>query len=72
MNLWIRSSNRKVYIKQGSNKQYIVRPMYGDMFLMSEWLLFNNVNSAIFQLYNGESKLIFNDNEVRFVLDQHP
>ena len=46
--------------------------MYGDMFLMSEWLLFNNVNSAIFQLYNGESKLIFNDNEVRFVLDQHP
>ena len=32
---------------------------------MSEWLLFNT-NSAIFQLYHGENKLIF-----RFVLDQH-
>ena len=38
---------------------------------MSEWLLFN-ANSAIFQLYHGENKLIFNDgDEVRFVLDQH-
>ena len=35
---------------------------------MSEWLLFN-ANSAIFQLYHGENKLIFN--EIRFVLDQH-
>jgi hypothetical protein len=26
---------------------------------VSEWLLFN-ANSAIFQLYNGENKLIFN------------
>ena len=26
----------------------------------SEWLLFN-INSAIFQLYHGENKLIFND-----------
>jgi hypothetical protein len=32
---------------------------------VSEWLLFNN-NSAIFQLYHGE-----NDDEIRFVLDQH-
>ena len=28
-----------------------------------------NANSAIFQLYDGENKLIFN--EVRFVRDQH-
>ena len=42
---------------------------------MSEWLLFS-ANSAIFQLYDGENKSIFNfqwddDDEVRFVLDQH-
>ena len=35
-----------------------------------------NLNSQIFQLYHGENKLIFNemmtnDDEVRFVLDQH-
>jgi hypothetical protein len=35
---------------------------------VSEWLLLNT-NSAIFQLYYGENKLIFN--EARFVLDQH-
>jgi hypothetical protein len=37
---------------------------------MSEWLLFN-ANSALFQLYRGENKLIFywDDDEVRFVLD---
>jgi hypothetical protein len=32
-----------------------------------EWLLLN-ANSAIFQLYHGEDKLIF---KFRFVLDQH-
>jgi hypothetical protein len=37
---------------------------------VSEWLLFN-ANSAIFQLYHGENKLIFNEMMVRFVLDQH-
>ena len=39
---------------------------------VSEWLLFN-INSAIFHLYHGESKLIFqwDDNEVCFVLEQH-
>jgi hypothetical protein len=40
---------------------------------VSEWSLFN-ANSAIFQLYHGENKLIFNemnDDEVCFVLDQH-
>ena len=39
----------------------------------SKWLLFN-ANSAIFQLYHGENKLIFgwwDDDEVHFVLDQH-
>ena len=29
-------------------------------YLYSEWLLFN-ANSAIFQLYHGENKLIFNE-----------
>jgi hypothetical protein len=39
---------------------------------VSEWLLFN-AKSTIFQLYHGENKLIFqwDDDEVRFVLDQH-
>ena len=39
---------------------------------MSEWLLFN-ANSAIFQLYHGENKLIFHwdDDDVHFVQDQH-
>ena len=40
--------------------------------IISEWLLFN-ANSAIFQLYHGENKVNFqwDDDEVRFVLDQH-
>jgi hypothetical protein len=37
---------------------------------VSERLLFS-ANSANFQRYHGENKLIFNDDEVRFVLDQH-
>jgi hypothetical protein len=39
---------------------------------MSKWLLLN-ANSAIFQLYHGENKLIFNEMMMRsaFVLDQH-
>ena len=40
---------------------------------MSEWLLFN-ANSAIFQLYDGENKSIFNEMKTMrsaFVLDQH-
>jgi len=44
------------------------------MHFLSEWLLFY-ANSASFQIYHGENKLIFNemmsDDEVRFVLDQH-
>jgi hypothetical protein len=36
---------------------------------VSEWLL-SNTNSAIFQLYSGENKLIFNE-MIRFVLDQY-
>jgi hypothetical protein len=39
------------------------------MLYRSEWLLFN-ANSAIFQLFHGKNKLIYND-EVCFVLDQH-
>jgi hypothetical protein len=39
---------------------------------VSEWLLFNS-NSAIYELYHGENKLIYqwNDDDARFVLDQH-
>jgi hypothetical protein len=33
----------------------------------SEWLLFN-ANSAIFQLYHGDNKLIFNEMMMRFAL----
>jgi hypothetical protein len=41
--------------------------------LFSEWLLFN-ANSAIFQLYHGESKLVsfqWNGDEVHLLLHQH-
>jgi hypothetical protein len=34
---------------------------------VSEWLLLS-VNSAIFQLYDGENKLIFNDMMIRSAL----
>ena len=34
---------------------------------MSEWLLFD-ANSAIFQLYHGETKLIFNEMMMRSAL----
>ena len=40
---------------------------------VNEWLLFN-ANSAIFQLYHCENKIIFNElmnDEIRFVLEQH-
>ena len=36
-------------------------------FLVSEWLFFN-ANSAIFQLYNGENKLIVNEMMMRSAL----
>jgi hypothetical protein len=36
---------------------------------VSEWLLFN-ANSAIFQLYHGENKLIFNEMMIRSALFQ--
>ena len=37
---------------------------------LREWLLFN-ANSAIFQLYQEQVNFQLNDDEVRFVLDQH-
>ena len=39
---------------------------------VSEWVLLN-AKSAIFQLYHGQNKLIFqwDDDKVRFVLNQH-
>jgi hypothetical protein len=36
---------------------------------MSKYLLFN-ANSAIFQLYHGENKLIWDDDEVSFDMSQ--
>jgi hypothetical protein len=36
-----------------------------------EWLLYN-ANSAIFQLYHGKNNFQWGDDEVGFVLDQHP
>ena len=38
-----------------------------DMDVMSEWLLFD-ANSAIFQLYYGEYKLIYNEMNMRSAL----
>jgi len=38
-----------------------------DLSLTSEWLLFN-ANSAIFQLYHGENKLIINEMMMRSAL----
>jgi hypothetical protein len=35
---------------------------------VSEWLLLFNANSAIFQLYHGENKLIFNEMMMRSAL----
>jgi hypothetical protein len=35
--------------------------------LVSEWLLFN-ANSAIFQLFHGENKLIFNEMMIKSIL----
>ena len=36
-------------------------------YMISEWLVFN-ANSAIYQLYHGENKLIFNEMKVRSTL----
>jgi hypothetical protein len=38
---------------------------------VSEWLLFN-ANSAIFQLYHGENKLIFNEMMMTYGLALYP
>ena len=40
--------------------------------LVSEWLIILNNKWTIFQLYYGENKLLqWNDNDIRFVLDQY-
>jgi hypothetical protein len=46
-------------------------PAHNALYLIRQ--LFFNTNSAIFQLYHSENKLIFNEmnDEVCFVLDQH-
>ena len=40
-------------------------------FHVSNKIIINQFSIFFFQLYHGEIKLIFNDDEVRFVLDQH-
>ena len=40
-----------------------------DALLISESLFFLNANSAIFQLYHGENKLILNEMMIRFALN---
>ena len=39
---------------------YLFDQLYSMFFVMSEWLLFN-AKWAIFQIYNGENKLYFNE-----------
>ena len=41
--------------------------IHTDDIIWIEWLLFNT-NSAIFQLYHGENKLIFNEMMMRSAL----
>ena len=69
------STNNEIYYKQGHKlsthikiwsycvqKKRVTKPI-----IVSEWLLFND-NSAIFQLYHGENKLIFNEMMMRSTL----
>ena len=48
-------------------KVYVLRLIQHMSEWVSEWLLFN-VNSAIFQLYHGENKSIFNEMMMRSAL----
>ena len=56
--------NRKNTVKLLSQIQLSCLPW---VIWVSEWLLFN-ANSAIFQLYHGENKLIFNEMMMRSAL----
>ena len=57
----------KSFLEEGHNSFHVLI-----LSRVSEWLLFN-ANSAIFQLYHGDNKLIVNEMmiEVRFVLAHH-
>jgi hypothetical protein len=64
------------FIKHGVNcspreATFLIRPLFhcrkGGFIRVGEWLLFN-ANSAIFQLYHGENKLIFNERMMRYAL----
>ena len=82
-NIWLKiTSNKKsvpvIYILYAQIRVHLIFFVIFLIYVIkgvgvSEWLLFN-ANSAIFQLYHGKNKLIFNvgdDDEIRFVLDQH-
>jgi len=45
----------------------MIRSIFDLTHILSEWLVFN-ANSAIFQLYHGENKVIFNDMMTRSAL----
>ena len=57
---------------EGFNRLMSIGPHLSQLYIwisniVSEWLLFNT-NSAIFQLYHGENKLIFNEMMIRSAL----
>ena len=60
------SESKMNYLFQLWNSYYARIPDQG----VSEWLLLS-ANSAIFQLYHGENKLIFNDMMIKSALYQH-
>jgi len=53
-------------LKVNKNSE-ILEKMFDYIYLILQWLLFN-VNSAIFQLYHGENKLIFIEMMMRSAL----
>jgi hypothetical protein len=60
------SESNMNYLLQLWNSYYARIPDQG----VSEWLLLS-ANSAIFQLYHGKNKLIFNDMMIKSALYQH-
>jgi len=53
--------------KKGQGQVTCLAGVYHHDHVWSEWLLFN-ANWAIFQLYHGENKLIFNEMMMRSAL----
>ena len=49
-----------------NNKDILIQQLSAEV--KSEWVIVVNANSAIFQLYHGENKLIFNEIMMRSTL----